>query len=56
MTANALEEDRRRPREAGMDGFIAKPLNIETLWSVLRDVMEREKTVEKKTDHSNENV
>ena len=39
MTANAFEEDRKRAREAGMDGFIAKPLAAEELWSVLGRVL-----------------
>lgn len=29
MTANALQEDRERCFEAGMDDFIAKPISLE---------------------------
>jgi signal transduction histidine kinase/ActR/RegA family two-component response regulator len=43
MTANAFEEDRRQACEMGMDGFVAKPLNTETLWSVLDSVLKPDK-------------
>jgi PAS domain S-box-containing protein len=36
LTALATEEDRRRCLEAGMDDYIAKPANLETLNEVLR--------------------
>ena len=35
MTANAFEEDRRRCFEAGMDGFLIKPLDREKLADAL---------------------
>ncbi len=35
MTANAFAEDRRRCEDAGMDDFIAKPVDPETLFSVM---------------------
>ena len=35
MTANAFMEDREKARDAGMDGYITKPINIEELMSVL---------------------
>ena len=31
MTANAFEEDKQKAAEAGMDGFIAKPVKVEQL-------------------------
>ena len=39
MTANAFEEDRQRAFEAGMDGHIAKPININVLFSTLDEVL-----------------
>jgi DNA-binding NarL/FixJ family response regulator len=37
MTANAFEEDRRRCFEAGMDGFVVKPISAQSI----REEMER---------------
>ena len=31
MTANAYDEDRQKAQEAGMDGFLAKPLNVDEM-------------------------
>ena len=39
MTANAFEEDRRLAQEAGMDGFVAKPLDIGALWRTLEQAL-----------------
>ena len=39
MTANAFEEDRQNALKAGMDGHIAKPLDIPHLLQVLADVL-----------------
>ena len=39
MTANAFEEDRRQAFEAGMDGFVPKPVDIDTLWAALQDAL-----------------
>ncbi|MGN0411611.1 MAG: response regulator [Lachnospiraceae bacterium] len=39
MTANAFEEDKQDALKAGMNGFIAKPINIEALMSTLADVL-----------------
>ncbi|HVZ43129.1 MAG TPA: response regulator [Ramlibacter sp.] len=35
MTANAMEQDRRRCVEAGMNGHVAKPIEPEELWTAL---------------------
>jgi len=35
MTANAMEADRQRCMEAGMNGFVAKPIEPEDLWKEL---------------------
>ena len=37
LTANAFDDDRERCLEAGMDGFVSKPLSEATL----RDELER---------------
>ena len=39
MTANAFEEDRQNALKAGMNGHIAKPLDIPHLLQVLTDVL-----------------
>ena len=41
MTANAFEEDRRAAISAGMDGYIAKPIDIPKLMQVIEDVIEK---------------
>ena len=40
MTANAFTEDRRRSKEAGMDGHIIKPINIELLVKVVVELVQ----------------
>ena len=44
MTANAFEEDKKKAFDAGMDGHIAKPINIEDLFLVLTDVLNKHKS------------
>ena len=39
MTANAFEEDKKEAMDAGMNGFAAKPINIEKLLNTLRDIL-----------------
>ncbi len=38
MTARAMTEDRDRCRAAGMDGFLAKPLDQQELFDLLEEV------------------
>ncbi|MCM1314491.1 MAG: response regulator [Alistipes senegalensis] len=39
MTANAFEEDREEAINAGMNGHIAKPINIEKLMETLKNIL-----------------
>ena len=39
MTANAFDEDKKNAFESGMNGFVAKPIHIETLMSTLADIL-----------------
>ena len=39
MTANAFEEDKRDAVAAGMNGHIAKPIQIDKLLSMLAEVL-----------------
>ncbi|RKJ41349.1 response regulator [Acutalibacter sp. 1XD8-33] len=41
MTANAFEEDKREAMRAGMDGHIAKPIDVDKLMDALDEVMEK---------------
>ena len=42
MTANAFEEDRKKAFDAGMDGHIAKPIDIEKLGAVILSVLNKQ--------------
>ena len=44
MTANAFEEDKKKAFDVGMDGHIAKPINIEDLFVVLTDIINKHKS------------
>lgn len=44
MTANAMQEDRQRCLDAGMDDYIAKPLNTELLRDLLQSITQAEMT------------
>ena len=39
MTANAFEEDRQKAAQAGMDGYVAKPIDVERLMVVLEEIL-----------------
>ncbi|MDY4835527.1 MAG: response regulator, partial [Frisingicoccus sp.] len=38
MTANAFDEDKKKAFESGMNGFIAKPINIKKLMRTLAEI------------------
>ncbi|MDE6835015.1 MAG: response regulator [Ruminococcus sp.] len=40
MTANAFEEDRQEAIKAGMNGYVAKPIDIDNLMQTLKDILE----------------
>ena len=37
MTANTFASDRKRCHDAGMNGYIAKPINIEVIVTTLNE-------------------
>lgn len=39
MTANAFEEDREKSYEAGMNGYLAKPVSAEALINTIDKIM-----------------
>lgn len=41
MTASVTQQDRKRCAEAGMDGFISKPINLNELMSALQSIKRR---------------
>ena len=43
MTANAFEEDKRNAFEAGMNGHIAKPIQVDKLLSILSEVIRQQR-------------
>lgn len=42
MTANAYDEDRRKAQEAGMDGFLANPLDVDEMMRLLAQIIKTE--------------
>lgn len=45
MTANAFAEDRKRTFDAGMNGHIAKPIDIEKLGAVILSVLKKQESL-----------
>ena len=39
MTANAFEEDKKAAFEAGMNGHVAKPIDIPKLMDLLKEIL-----------------
>lgn len=39
MTANAFEEDREKCMEAGMNGYLSKPVSAEQLMDMIRKLI-----------------
>ena len=42
MTADAFAEDRKRALDAGMNGHIAKPINIEKMEKIILSVLNKQ--------------
>jgi CheY-like chemotaxis protein len=42
MTANAFEEDRRNALKAGMNGHLAKPVEVSKLYQTLSEIFAKE--------------
>ena len=46
MTANAFAEDRKRAFDAGMNGHIAKPIDVEKLGAVILSVLKKRESLQ----------
>ncbi len=44
MTANAFEEDKQEAFHNGMNGHIAKPIDIDILMETLEGILEKDKS------------
>ena len=52
MTANAFAEDRKRAFDAGMNGHIAKPIDIEKLGAVILSVLNKQENLQNGKNNS----
>jgi two-component system sensor histidine kinase/response regulator len=51
MTANAFEEDRRKCREAGMDGFVVKPISSQSIRQEVERVVALQEAAKEPAEH-----
>lgn len=56
MTANALNHDKEKCLECGMDNYISKPINIEALLNLLKEYIEVEADTENNTKDDVEEI
>jgi len=47
MTANAFEEDRQEALRCGMNGHLPKPIDVENLYSTLKEILDLKKSHQK---------
>ena len=40
MTANVFDEDKKKAYEAGMNGYIAKPIDTKAIFSTLGEILQ----------------
>ena len=52
MTANAFAEDRKKAFDAGMNGHIAKPIDIEKLGAVILSVLKKQESLQIEKNNS----